>query len=84
MRTMIDRLDGAIFHGPLPAPTGAYLYRFTRDGDETVVGWSVSPGVRAVLPRPAVEAVSRDGEVLPPLDGCEIELGPSPVYFQLG
>jgi hypothetical protein len=37
-----------------------------------------------VLPRPAVEAVSRDGEVLPPLDGSEIELGPSPVYYRLG
>ena len=84
MRTMIDRLDGATFHGPLPAPTGAYLYRFTRDGDETVVGWSVSPGVRAVLPRSAVEAVSRDGQAVPVPDGIEVGLGPSPVYFQLG
>jgi len=84
MRTMIERLDGAAFHGPLPTPTGAYLYRFTRDGDETIVGWSLSPGVRAVLPRPTVEAVSRDGNMLPPLDGCGIELGPSPVYYQLG
>jgi len=84
MRTMIERLDGAAFHGPLPTPTGAYLYRFTRDGDETIVGWSLSPGVRAVLPKHAVEAVSRDGEVLPPPDGSVIELGPSPVYYQLG
>jgi len=84
MRTMIDRLDGATFHGPLPAPTGAYLYRFTRDGEETVVGWSLSPGARAVLPRPAVDAVSRDGEVLPISDGPEVDLGPSPTYFQLG
>jgi len=84
MRTMIDRLEGATFHGPLPAPTGAYLYRFTRDGAETIVGWSLSSGVRAVLPRPSVEAISRDGKVLPTLDGPEIELGPSPVYYRLG
>ena len=84
MQTMIRHLEGATFIGPLPAPDGAYLYRFTRDSDETVVGWSISPGARAVLPRPAVEAVSRDGEVLPPLDGPEIELGPSPVYYRLG
>ncbi len=84
MRTMIDRLDGAVFRGQVPAPSGAYLYRFSRNGDETVVGWSVSPGVRAVLPKPAVEAISRDGEPLPPPDGREIELGPSPVYYRLG
>jgi hypothetical protein len=84
MQTMIRHLEGATFNGPLQAPDGAYLYRFTRDSDETVVGWSISPGARAVLPRPAVEAVSRDGEVLPPLDGPEIELGPSPVYYRLG
>ena len=32
----------------------------------------------------AVEAISRDGEPLPPPDGREIELGPSPVYYRLG
>jgi tRNA A-37 threonylcarbamoyl transferase component Bud32 len=84
MRTMIGRLDGATFHGPLPAPAGAYLYRFTRDGDETIVGWSVSPGVRATLPGTAIAVISRDGRALPAPDGSEVDLGPSPTYFQLG
>ena len=84
MQTMILHLEGATFVGPLPAPAGAYLYRFTRDGAETVVGWSLSPGTRAVLPQPALAAISRDGEALPVPDGAEVDLGPSPVYFQLG
>ncbi len=84
MRTMIGRLDGATFHGPLPAPAGAYLYRFTRDGDETIVGWSVSPGVRATLPGTAIAVISRDGRARPAPDGTEVDLGPSPTYFQLG
>jgi tRNA A-37 threonylcarbamoyl transferase component Bud32 len=84
MRTMIGRLDGATFHGPLPAPAGTYLYRFTRDGDETIVGWSVSPGVRATLPQPPVAVISRDGGTLPVPDGAAVNLGPSPTYFQLG
>jgi hypothetical protein len=84
MQTMIRQLEGATFIGPLPAPAGAYLYRFTRDRDETIVGWSVSPGMRATLPRPPVAAISRDGEALQTPDGAEIELGPSPVYYRLG
>jgi tRNA A-37 threonylcarbamoyl transferase component Bud32 len=84
MQTMIRQLEGATFIGPLPTPDGAYLYRFTRDSDETIVGWSVSPAVRATLPQPPVAAISRDGEALPASDRAEIELGPSPVYFQLG
>jgi hypothetical protein len=35
------------------------------------------------LPRPAATASSRNGESLPVPDGTEIELGPSPVYYQL-
>jgi hypothetical protein len=83
LRTLIDRVEGASFDGPLPASQGAYLYRFLRDGQETIVGWSVSPGRKATLPRAAAEVVSRDGRPLAPPDSAEIELGPSPVYFLL-
>ncbi len=83
LRTLIDQVEGATFFGPLPAPDGAYLYSFSKDGEELVVGWSVARGARAVLSRPAAAATSRDGESLPVPDGTEIELGPSPVYYQL-
>jgi tRNA A-37 threonylcarbamoyl transferase component Bud32 len=83
MQTMIRQLEGATFIGPLTAPAGAYLYRFTRGAAETVVGWSLSPGVRAVLPQPALAVISRDGEALQIPDGAEIELGPSPVYYRI-
>jgi tRNA A-37 threonylcarbamoyl transferase component Bud32 len=84
LRTLIDQVEGATFEGPLPAPEGAFLYRFTRNGDEVVVGWSVSRGARGVLPRTVVAAVSRGGESLKVPDSTSVELGPSPVYFLLG
>ena len=82
-RTLVNLLADATFLGPLPAPGGAFLYRFSRNGDELVVGWSVSPGIRARLPRPAVEVTHRDGHSRPVADGTEIVLGQSPVYFRL-
>jgi hypothetical protein len=84
MRTLAALLEGATFHGPLPAPVGAYLYRFTRDGDELVMGWSVVPGVPATLPRPVVRAVDRGGRELAVDRRPDVVLGPSPVYFILG
>ena len=84
LRTLVAQLDGAVFNGPLTAPEGAFLYGFTRADGEVVVGWSVTPNVRATLPRPAEGAVGRDGENLPAPAGAEVLLGPSPVYFELG
>ena len=83
LHTLIDRVEGATFKGPLPAPVGAFLYHFTRSGDDVVVGWSVSKSARATLPRRATEVVSRDGQLLLVPDGVDVELGPSPVYFRL-
>jgi len=85
LRTLIAELEGATFHGPMAAPAGAWLYRFTsRNGGELVVGWSLDGGVRAALPRPASRSLSRDGEALPPASTAEVTLGPSPTYFLLG
>jgi hypothetical protein len=81
--TLIHQVEGATFEGPLPAPEGAYLYHFTRSGDQLVVAWSTSTGVQAQLPAPAAEAVSRDGRRLPPPDGVEIDLGTSPTYYRI-
>ena len=83
LRTLREQVDGATFEGPMSAPEGAYLYRFARDGREFVVGWSLSPGTKAVLPSPATEAISRDGQRVTMRDSTEIELGPSPVYVRL-
>jgi tRNA A-37 threonylcarbamoyl transferase component Bud32 len=83
LRTLIDQVEGAAFMGPLPAPEGAFLYHFTRGSDEVVVGWSVSKGVRATLPRRAAEVVSRDGQLLTPPVSTVVDLGPSPTYFHI-
>jgi hypothetical protein len=83
LRTLIDQVDGATFAGPLPTQDASYLYHFTRNGREIAVGWSASKSVRAMLPRRAVEVVSRDGQPLAVPDGTEVELGPSPVYYRL-
>ena len=83
LRTLIERIEGANFQGPLPAPDGSYLYHFKHDEHELVVGWSVSGNVRTTLPEPAFEAISRDGEPLPVERGHEVVLGPSPTYFYL-
>jgi hypothetical protein len=67
----------------MAAPEGAYLYRFSAASAEHVVGWSMQEGVQAELPRPAVEAVSRDGNLLEPPASARVELGPSPVHYRL-
>jgi tRNA A-37 threonylcarbamoyl transferase component Bud32 len=84
LRELNRRLDGAIFHGPLPAPAGAYLYRFTRGDEEVVVGWAIEGGVAAELPRPPLAAFERDGAPLPTPPDRQVTLGSSPVYFELG
>jgi hypothetical protein len=81
-QTLVAQVEGATFVRPLPAPPGAFLYHFTRSGDGVIVGWSVTRGVRAKLPQPAVAAISRDGQALPIPDGTAVDLGPSPVYFR--
>jgi tRNA A-37 threonylcarbamoyl transferase component Bud32 len=83
LRTLAAQLEGAAFFGPLPAPDGAFLYRFTRDREELVMGWSVEPGVKAKLPRSAVRAIDRDGRELAVGEGPDVVLDPSPVYFFL-
>jgi len=84
LKALISQVEGATFQGPLPAPDGAFLYRFTRESGEVVVGWSVTPNMRATLPRPAEGAVGRDGQTLPIPVGTDVMLGPSPVYFEFG
>jgi len=83
LRTLIDQVEGTTFEGPLPAPNGAYLYHFKHSDHELVVGWSVSKGERAALPRPISEAVSRDGGPMSVTDGLDVDLGPSPIYYRL-
>jgi len=84
LQTLAVQLSGATFLGPLPTPEGAFMYRFDREGEEVVIGWSVEPGVTATLPRAAVRAANRDGRDLSITQRSEVELGPSPVYFSLG
>jgi hypothetical protein len=85
LRELNRRLDGATFHGPLPAPAGAYLYRFTRGDGEVVVGWSLEHPVEAELPQPPRAAFDRDGYPLAtPPTGRRVTLSPSPAYFELG
>jgi hypothetical protein len=84
LRELNRRLDGATFHGPLPAPAGAYLYRFTRGDEEQVVAWALRGPVEVELPRPPIVVVDRDGAPLSTPPGRRVTLSPSPVYFELG
>jgi Lipopolysaccharide kinase (Kdo/WaaP) family len=83
LRTMLRQLEGCRLEEVLPAPPPARLYRFKRpDGGEVVAGWS--PVRRqGRLPRPAARVIGRDGGVLPVPAGSEVELLPTPAYFEL-
>jgi tRNA A-37 threonylcarbamoyl transferase component Bud32 len=83
LRTLIRELEGARFQGPLPTNTGEFVYRFMSGSAEILVAWSVEPGRKAEIPRPALRALDRDGRELEPPEGTSIELGPSPVYYTL-
>ena len=82
LKTLLRQLDGARLEEVLPAPPPARLYRFRRNDEEIVVGWSTAGTVKAILPRPASRVTGRDGEELP-ATGPEVDLGPSPRYFRL-
>jgi len=82
LKTLMRQLDGARLEEVLPAPPPARLYRFRRDAEEIVVGWSTAGTVKALLPHSVSGVTSRDGEELP-ATGPEVELGPSPRYFRL-
>jgi tRNA A-37 threonylcarbamoyl transferase component Bud32 len=85
LKTLIRELDGARLEEVLPAPPPARLYRFRRPaGTEVVVGWSATDQlVRAILPRPAVVTIERDGEKMAAPTGVEVAVGASPRYFRL-
>ena len=85
--TLHDQIEGATFEEKLPAPEGAYLYRFTLpEGGRTVVGWTTgspdSPSISATLPSPVAEVRGRDGQSLT-VTGSIVELTSSPTYFRL-
>ncbi len=68
LATLEQTLRGAICRGRLEGPPGAFLFRFSRGGEELVAGWwaaSVGGGgdgpIRVELPRAAVEVVEQDG-----------------------
>jgi hypothetical protein len=84
LRTLISQLEGAEFQGPSGTMDGVFLYHFSRDDGDVVVGWSLEPEAKATLPRPAVEVVGRDGQSLPMTGDVEVKLGPAPIYFRLG
>jgi tRNA A-37 threonylcarbamoyl transferase component Bud32 len=83
LKTLAREIEGSLCLGPLPAPAPARLLGFRRaDGVELVVAWSTGAPVRAELPRPAVEVLSRDGEPLAAA-GREVELSGSPRLARL-
>ncbi len=83
LKAMVGRLAGSRFVRPLESEGPARLYLFEREGTEIVAGWSVREAVRAHLPRAAAAATGRDGQELPVPPGTEVELSPSPVYYEL-
>jgi hypothetical protein len=85
LATLVAQLDGGTFLGPLEAPAGAFLYRFTdRAGEEVVAAWSVAASTTARLPWAPAAAVGRDGERLAVSTSPELTLGPSVRYLHRG
>jgi len=85
LATLLRELGQATSLGPLPteAPARLHLYRRS-DGTEIAVGWSAQKTpATATLPRPAIQALTRDGEEIAPPDGPTVQLTPSPKYFVL-
>ncbi len=85
LATLLRELGHATSLGPLESEAPARLHLYRRpDGTELAVGWSADKTpAQATLPRPAVRALTRDGEEIPPPDGPAVQLTPSPTYFVL-
>ncbi len=83
LANMQKQLAGARLMGPLEAEHGARLFLLERQGEELVVGWGVDREAEARLPRPAREAIDRDGEPLPVPASARVRLSASPTYFRL-
>jgi tRNA A-37 threonylcarbamoyl transferase component Bud32 len=84
LATMVDRLSGSRFLGPVLCSPEACLYRFEQSqGGDLVVGWSPKGRGTARLPRPAAAVTNRSGQPLPPPKDVEVQLTPEPCYFEL-
>jgi tRNA A-37 threonylcarbamoyl transferase component Bud32 len=85
LRTLVRELDGARLEAVLPSSPPIHLYRFRRsDGTEVVAGWSAADQTAtAVLPRPTIAVMGRDGEELAVPAGVAVEVRGSPKYFRL-
>ena len=59
------------------------IYRYRRDQDEVVVGWTLEGEVSVDLPRAATKALDRDGNDLGLGARQRVSLRPSPRYFTL-
>ncbi len=84
--TLHRELEGATCEGPIAAPEGARLLRFTRpDGGETLVGWTTGdrshPPVTVTLPSTPRTLLDRDGKQLAAA-GAHVQLRSSPTYFR--
>lgn len=83
-RTLLERLGGTTFRGPLPAQSPARLYLYTRDdGADVAVGWTVGSKAEVELPGRPTRIWNRDGEELTVPDGVVMEVIDSPRYFEL-
>jgi hypothetical protein len=80
--TLQRLLGGATCEGVLPAPAGAFLYRFTTAaGGELAAGWSAAGAVEADLPwRPRAVVAQGGAEAAPPA-GPRVRLGGAVAYF---
>ena len=85
LATLEEQLGGGVFKQMLVKDGDARLMLFeNRDGDEVVVGWSLSGSVQVELPRPAARAFDRDGdERRMAAERRRVEVTPSPTFYRL-
>lgn len=83
LATLQKQLAGATYLRTEPSSATTRVLRFERDGRLLVVAWSLAGAERVTLGAAVARATSRDGEALAFEPGRTIEVGSSPVYFEL-
>jgi hypothetical protein len=82
LATLQRLLEGSTCLGVLPAPEGAWLYRFaTGDDGELLAGWSAQGEAEVELPWRPATVVQQDGREGRSPSGLRVKLGGSVQYF---
>jgi hypothetical protein len=83
LATLQRELAGATFVEALPAPAGAYVWRFAGAAGELVAAWTAAGRVEVELPAQPGAVVERGGSSAAAPARARVALTGSPRYFRL-